>query len=852
MLNPLRYAIQSPKRCFQIAIAFSTLIMLMALLPSILPQYFPFLHALKIDTDPENMLSEKEEVRLFHQKMKKEFALNDILVVGVINPQHPQGVFNSKTLKNIQTLSTFAKKIRWQENGSKHGVIESEIIAPSTVDSIEQDGLGSVRFEWLMKKAPKNDSEALFIAQKAKRLPFLDNTLISDDGKALALYFPIYSKKDSYIVAEKIRQHLGQIDKSEQYLITGLPIAQDQFGVEMFKQMLVSAPLAMLLIFALMWYFFRNLRFITVPMIVALLSVIIVMSFLVVCGFTIHIMSSMIPIFIMPIAVLDAVHILSDFFDRYPHVKDRRKTLEAVMHELKAPMLYTSLTTSVGFGSLLFTPIPPVQIFGAFIALGVFFAYLLTITLVPAYIILMPEKSLINLQLKQQSASKKSFLSSFLELIQWISYERAKTVLLITLALLLFAIYGLFQIQINDNPVKWFEKNHKIRIADKILNDKFAGTYMAYLSIEATEDQKALPSASDFANIDHKTREKILSKLSQEPEKLQDYILEQQETTSNEEDWENWEEALLTLSRHEAKKEIFKHPDVLRYLSKMQSALLQTGLIGKSNAVTDLIKTVHRELFLGQEDQFRIPDSPEAVAQTLITYQSSHRPQDLWHFVNKDYRRANIWLQLKSGDNKDMQALVRAVESYIQENPAPFACKHDWFGLTYINVIWQEKMVWGMLEAFLGSFFAVFVIMTILFRSLSWAALSMIPLLITIAFIYGIIGIIAKDYDMPVAVLSALSLGLAVDYAIHFLQRSREMHKKHKDWALTLKAVFGEPARAIVRNVIVVGMGFLPLLASPLIPYQTVGIFISAILLFAGIATLFILPALLKLLKTLK
>ncbi|MCB9980055.1 MAG: MMPL family transporter, partial [Rhodospirillales bacterium] len=90
-------------------------------------------------------------------------------------------------------------------------------------------------------------------------------------------------------------------------------------------------------------------------------------------------------------------------------------------------------------------------------------------------------------------------------------------------------------------------------------------------------------------------------------------------------------------------------------------------------------------------------------------------------------------------------------------------------------------------------------------------------------------------------------LGLAVDYAIHFLARSREAAERHGSWKDAIQSVFGEPARAITRNVIVIGMGFTPLLFAPLVPYKTVGFFISAILLFAGIATLLILPALITL-----
>jgi predicted RND superfamily exporter protein len=103
---------------------------------------------------------------------------------------------------------------------------------------------------------------------------------------------------------------------------------------------------------------------------------------------------------------------------------------------------------------------------------------------------------------------------------------------------------------------------------------------------------------------------------------------------------------------------------------------------------------------------------------------------------------------------------------------------------------------------------------------------------------------------MPVAVLSALSLGLAVDYAIHFLARSREAVARSGSWKAAVPHVFGEPARAISRNAIVLSAGFLPLLAAPLVPYQTVGIFIAAIILCAGLATLVIMPALVTLLQT--
>ena len=126
-----------------------------------------FLHPLKIDTDPENMLAHDEPVRVLHNDMKAEFSLYDMIVVGVVNDRHPQGVFNVDSLRDIHAIASYAQSIRWEDDGKTHGVISVDVIAPSTVDNIEQAGLGTVRFEWLMKEPPKTDAEALGIAKKA-------------------------------------------------------------------------------------------------------------------------------------------------------------------------------------------------------------------------------------------------------------------------------------------------------------------------------------------------------------------------------------------------------------------------------------------------------------------------------------------------------------------------------------------------------------------------------------------------------------------------------------------------------------------------------------------------------------
>ncbi len=815
----------------------------------------------QVDTDPENMLSEQEPVRVFHDRTKKEFSLYDVVVVGVVNEQHADGVFNPATLKKVEQLTEFAMNLSDPDDPERR-VVSRDVMAPGNVENIEQAGPGQVRFEWLMKEAPTDREGSLKVRDNAMANPLLKGTLVSEDGKAMGLYLPITSKDFAYSVRKSLLDRISAFDNSngDQFHITGLPVAEDTFGVEMFVQMAVSAPLAMLAIFLLMLIFFRKIKLIIAPMILAMVTVICTMGLMIGTGHTLHIMSSMIPIFLMPIAVVDSIHILSEFFDTYQQTRDRRKTLEQVMGHLFMPMLYTSLTSAAGFASLALTPIPPVQTFGLFVAFGIMLAWFLTIVFVPAYIMMMKEESLEGFGVGMDSGSSDSFMSRQLRRLGSFTYSQAKLIIAVSLVIMVIAGYGISKIQINDNPVKWFKKNHDIRVADRVLNSHFGGTYEAYLVLE---DDRA---ADSISTIEKQVKEKVTILMADDVQSLAvaEAMIGEAAASNNDPDaflaalskrWEGtmdaapddtydlWADGLDILDAAKDRGQIFKDPQMLNYIAKLQNHLLGSGVVGKSNSVTDVTKKVHQELFESDPGYYRVPETRNGVAQVLISYQNSHKPDDLWHLVTPDYSKANIWVQLKNGDNKDMEEVLKSVDTFFIDNPPPSPLKYQWAGLTYLNVVWQDKMVSGMLKSFMSSFVVVFLMMVFLFRSVAWGALAMIPLSVTIAAIYGLIGFIGKDYDMPVAVLSSLTLGLAVDFAIHFLERTRVVYQQVGNWKEAIKEMFEEPARAITRNVIVIAVGFTPLLAAPLVPYQTVGIFLAAIMAISGMATMFILPS---------
>ena len=931
----------------------------------------------QFDNDPENMLSPDEPVRVFHNRTKEKYALYDFVIAGIVNTNNPDGVFNVETLGRIDTLTKQLLSLRQNADGlpkimvpetfvpdlqpasagkrilekvfrhdvnhlfdddGNSAIIKPELISPPVVDNIKQAEQGSLKIEYLMEEPPTTREEALIIRDDAMNNPLYKGTLVSEDGKAVALYIPIIEKTYSYNVANLVSTLTADWPAEDQIYITGQPVAQDTFGIEMLVQMASSAPLAGLVIFLLLLLFFRRLSLIIAPMLVATVSVICTMGLLIGLGFDVHIMSSMIAIFLMPIAVADSVHILSEFFDAYHRFRDKKETVKHVIGHLFMPMLYTSLTTIAGFASLIFTPIPPVKVFGAHVAFGVALAWILTMTFVPAYIMLfVPKKMLDALPDKKEHHTRRG-LDGLLEKTGTFSYNHWKLILLLSSLIVIVSAVGIQRIQVNDNPVKWFTKDHRIRVADMVLNNHFGGTYTAYLTF-TPKASDACTCTEALTKMRSAAQERFAKKL---PEQTAQFtaLLDQQhkkyssvETCNPDEcfvtlineaqkidadisgPWlkladdinyldpaelssfqalekhlgekaasfqglenlkgEDLREAALEITDeytalsfvdflYEQKAEItappMKQPDMLRWIAKLQDHLEAFPKVGKTSSAVDALKKASYELqyidpssvpadlkeAIDQKNDanYSVPDTSAACGQVFIQLEGMKKKDSLFHLVTRDYQDANIWVQLTSGDNTDMSAVTEQAADWIAANPPPVPMNAEWAGLTYLNVVWQDRMVTGMLSALGSSFIVVLIMMMVLFRSPLFGLLAMIPLSVTITFIYGIIGWAGKDYDMPVAVLSSLTLGLSVDFAIHFLERARELQKKLGSWQEAIKEMFKEPAMAISRNAITISLGFTPLLFAPLTPYRTVGFFLATIMAVSWLATLFILAAL--------
>jgi hypothetical protein len=249
------------------------------------------------------------------------------------------------------------------------------------------------------------------------------------------------------------------------------------------------------------------------------------------------------------------------------------------------------------------------------------------------------------------------------------AFRNGKLITAAAVGVMALSIAGVLRIEINDNPVRWFKENHRIRVADQVLNKHFAGTYDAFLVLEYEDvtlranfrtsagqllDQ-AQAAGADVASLREQVEDSEMP-LGQYFDSIISVTDDQLFETEQGQD--PLEQLLLTAEQAQSTSKYFQSPAALRDITALQKALMDTGGVGKTNALPDVVK-VHD----GEASSYRIPATAAAVAQTLLQFQSSHRPQDLWHMVTPDFRSTAIWLQGDSSRGRTDSAAISVIAS---------------------------------------------------------------------------------------------------------------------------------------------------------------------------------------------
>ena len=288
-----------------------------------------------------------------------------------------------------------------------------------------------------------------------------------------------------------------------------------------------------------------------------------------------------------------------------------------------------------------------------------------------------------------------------------------------------------------------------------------------------------------------------------------------------------------------------KTPEAMRYVEGLQRRLEKLPVVGKTTSVADYVKRINRVLHDDDPKYDVVPETKEMIGQYLFLFSMSAKPSDLDNVVDYPFRRANIWVQLKTWNAQAMRDVIKAMDEYKKANPSPMELKPS--GIAYFNLVWNDEVLWDMVKGFILALIVVFAILAYNFHSVKWALVGYTPLLFTILLIYGVVGFAGKDFDMPISVLSCLSLGMAVDFAIHFVSRFRQRLKEAGSGESINDALLwtaARPGKGILRNAVLFAASFAVMMFAPLTPYITVGAFIVSMMLLSAMMTIIYLPAL--------
>lgn len=291
-----------------------------------------------------------------------------------------------------------------------------------------------------------------------------------------------------------------------------------------------------------------------------------------------------------------------------------------------------------------------------------------------------------------------------------------------------------------------------------------------------------------------------------------------------------------------------KHPDVLHRMLDIQEYAEGLNHVGYSISIADYVAEINKALNENNPEYRTIPATRDAVAQELLLYEMSGDPSDFEQVVDYDYRLANVSIRMESVSSSQLGTIVDDIEGYaVEDTLSDFQAEVT--GSSYLFKVLTDLLVNGQIWSLITSLGLVWLIIALIFRSFSAGGYSIIPLSLTIAINFGLMGWFNIPLDTATTMLASMAIGIGVDYTIHFLSRYREEVRRTGDYAQAGLITTRTTGKAIVFNAVAVTMGFIVLLFSSFRPIQTLGALTALTMVTSALGALTVLPAVLNIVK---
>ena len=290
------------------------------------------------------------------------------------------------------------------------------------------------------------------------------------------------------------------------------------------------------------------------------------------------------------------------------------------------------------------------------------------------------------------------------------------------------------------------------------------------------------------------------------------------------------------------------NPRYLKKIEAFQTKIESYAKVGGTTSVVDYLKQMNRSINEGKPEAYRLVDQEDLNAQLFLLYSTSGDPTDFEEEIDYDYQRANIRVNLKGPDHKDMKPIVAGIQTYIDQEFNEPGLKATLSGRSMVTFEWVSAVGESHFRSVLVSVLLVLGMASLVFRSLVGGLLSLAPVAISILCVYAVMSSFDIAIGLGTSMFASVAIGLGVDFAIHSIDRIRAIYRTDQsDDAMLL--LFPSTGRALLFNLFAIALGFGVLTTSEVVPLMRFGAIVAISVCTAFIFSLTFLPALILLIK---
>ena len=748
----------------------------------------------RLDASSETLLIEGDPDLKYLNEVNQRYGSKEFLVL-TFSPE--DDITSDNSVNNLLSLKYKIQSLDWV-----HSVIT---ILDIPLLNIKDETLTEKLQNFSTLKSEGIDREEGF--NEILNSPVFRNFVISEDGNTTGIIVYLKektvepnfkNKKEKEIFRDKIKDknhqnilEIREVIKGYEDIakihLGGIPMIADDMMTFIKSDIIVFGLGVLIFIIATLWFVFRKLIWIIVPISSCLLSVVVMTGLLGILGWKVTVISSNFIALMLILTMAMNIHMSTRFLQLKKSNPSLKKTDLILMTSQKLvwPIIYTVLTTICAFLSLIFSEIKPIIDFGWMMTLGLISSFIVTFSLLPTLLNFLEDKK-VSIQENQKSKITSS-LSDF-------TLNNKSLIFLITIFVISLSIFGISKLEVENSFINYFKKNTEIYKGMKLIDDKLGGTTPLDIIIKFPKNK-----SSNSENED--------------------------------EDWGDMDE--------DGDEKYWFTKDKIDKIDKVHKYLETLPAVGKVlsfSSIVDVATALNDGRPLGTLEMgvlySKIPDTiKKEIVDPYISIQDSEarinlrvkdslpelRRNDLINQINND-------LENKLGFEKDEFKLAGVLILFNNLLQSLFKSQILTLGFVMIGI------------------FGMFIV---LFKNIKLSLIGVVPNFIAAFFILGIIGILNIPLDMMTITIAAITIGIAVDNSIHYIYRFKEEFNKIRNYEKTVSYCHSTVGIAILNTSITIVFGFSILVFSNFIPTIYFGVFTGIAMLLAMISVLTLLPALL-------